>query len=319
MLDITYFVNKFSKRSLESVDFNKGLTWINVQNPSDSELSKLAKKTRISVSDLKFFTDPTARSRIDELKNWSLVVFKAPAKSKAKYVSSVAILLSENAVITLSDEPIDAIENISKLAINRKIRFFNNGSSYFVFRLIDEILSVYFEMLDDIEERSEKIEHMILKKPEQSIIDDLFKVKKKITLLHRALLANREVIAGIEKGYSKFIVKPNIRYFRELYHDCIQLIELEDTQRDILTSLTDIHLSATSHNLNKVMKTLTLIAAFVWIPTLIAGIYGMNFFSSGHSLAMPEISWVYGYPFAIVLMIMSVVVIALAFKKKGWL
>ena len=233
--------------------------------------------------------------------------------------ASVAILLSKNAVITLSEKPIEAIENVNKLPDSRKIKFFNNGAEYFFFRLLDEILAVFFDMLSDVEEKAGKIEHTILKEPEKSIIDDLFKVKKIITILHRALLANREVIAGIEKGYSRFVTKPNLIYFRELYHDCVQLIELEDTQRDILTGLTDIHLSVTSHNLNKIVKTLTIVAAFVWIPALIAGIYGMNFFASEHPLAMPEISWVYGYPFALILMAVSVIAIALAFKKKGWL
>ena len=319
MLEVAYFVNKFSKRSLESVDLNRGLTWINIQNPSDSELSKLAKKIRITASDLKFFMDPVSRPRIEELKNWSLIIFRAPVDHNKKDIASVAILLSKNAVITLSEKPIEAIENVNKLPDSRKIKFFNNGAEYFFFRLLDEILAVFFDMLSDVEEKAGKIEHTILKEPEKSIIDDLFKVKKIITILHRALLANREVIAGIEKGYSRFVTKPNLIYFRELYHDCVQLIELEDTQRDILTGLTDIHLSVTSHNLNKIVKTLTIVAAFVWIPALIAGIYGMNFFASEHPLAMPEISWVYGYPFALILMAVSVIAIALAFKKKGWL
>ena len=87
------------------------------------------------------------------------------------------------------------------------------------------------------------------------------------------------------------------------------------TYRDILTGTLDIHLTSVSNNLNDIMKRLTVITAFVIIPTLISGIYGMNF------KHMPEIhKWgVYGYPFALSLMVLSIVFMYIYFKRKQWL
>ena len=67
-----------------------------------------------------------------------------------------------------------------------------------------------------------------------------------------------------------------------------------------------------SNNLNKVMKTLTLISAFVLVPTLIAGVYGMNFKNT------PEFSWTLGYPFALGLMVLSFLLFYFYFKRKRW-
>ncbi|MBD3262896.1 magnesium/cobalt transporter CorA [Candidatus Woesearchaeota archaeon] len=319
MLEVTCFVNKFFMRSLEKANLKRGFNWINLEAPTDKELGKLAKKIRIPISKLKDFMDPEERPRVEEIRNWTLIIFKTPESEKSTSISSIGILLSENTIITFSKTSIDAIRYIQELPTNRKIKFFNKGTDYFVFRLLDEFFSDYFKVIDYVEDKSEKIEHRIIKKPEKDVIDNLIKIKKIIIHLHRALLANREVIAGIEKGYSKHITKPVLKYFRELYNDCVQLIELEETQREIFVYLTDIHLSVTSTNLNKIVKTLTIIAAFIWIPALIAGIYGMNFFASGQQYSMPEIYWIYGYPFALALMVISVIIVALIFKKKGWL
>jgi len=90
------------------------------------------------------------------------------------------------------------------------------------------------------------------------------------------------------------------------------------TYRDILTGTLDIYLSSISNNLNQVMKTLTIVASFVLIPTLISGIYGMNF-SNASPYNMPELFWKYGYFFALGLMLASMILTYVFFRKKGWL
>ena len=134
----------------------------------------------------------------------------------------------------------------------------------------------------------------------------------------KALAANREVISSIEKEYVSNIDKKNIKRFRTLYNDVTQLIDTEGTYRDILTGILDVYLSSVSNNLNKVMKTLTIGASFILIPTLIASIYGMNF-NTASPYNMPELLWNYGYFFALGSMVLSVSITYIFFKRKGWL
>jgi len=131
------------------------------------------------------------------------------------------------------------------------------------------------------------------------------------------LTGNREVIAGIEKEYVMHIEKKNVKLFRNIYNDVVQLIDMVSTNREILTGAMDIYLSSISNSMNVIMKTLTIISAFVLIPTLISGVYGMNF--AGGGLNMPELTWRYGYVFALLLMLVSVLVLFIWFKKRKWL
>jgi len=102
-----------------------------------------------------------------------------------------------------------------------------------------------------------------------------------------------------------------------LYDDVTQLIDTEGTYRDILTGTLDIYLTSVSNDLNKVMKTLTIVASFVLIPTLITGVYGMNF-NVNSPFNMPELTWQYGYFFALGLMALSIILTYVFFKRKGW-
>ncbi|GAF98229.1 unnamed protein product, partial [marine sediment metagenome] len=192
------------------------------------------------------------------------------------------------------------------------------GISFFTYRLLDEVLDAYFFVLDKLEEKIDLIEDHVIEKPDKISVRNIFSVKKTLIYFHKALTANREVISSIEKEYVADIDKKNIKRFRALYNDVTQLIDTEGTYRDILTGTLDVYLSSVSNNLNKVMKTLTIGASFILIPTLIASIYGMNF-ANNSQFNMPELYWQYGYFFALGVMVLSITITYIFFKKKGWL
>jgi len=172
--------------------------------------------------------------------------------------------------------------------------------------------------MDELDEKIDVIEDRVVGKPDKITVENIFSVKKTLIYFHRALTANREVISSIEKEYVADIDKKNIKRFRALYNDVTQLIDTEGTYRDILTGTLDIYLSSVSNNLGQIMKTLTVISAFVLIPTLISGVYGMNF-TRNSQYNMPELYWQYGYFFALGLMLFSIISMYIFFRRKGWL
>ena len=109
------------------------------------------------------------------------------------------------------------------------------------------------------------------------------------------------------------IVTPELMpYFRDITDHLLRSIELADSVREIVTTVVDIRMAQSAHQLNEVMKKLTAWAGIILVPTLIAGIYGMNF---EH---MPELSWKVGYPLALGLMAASAGLLYSWFKKRGW-
>lgn len=314
-------VYKYQKGKIKETSLNSLTTktpiWADCINPTKKEVEEIAKKADISLIDLEETLDEEERPKVIDLNNYSLIVFKAPFFENGEITTTpISIFLSKNKsnVITIRLKEIRALINIKEnLIAKNKTVMFEKGSSYFVYRLIDEILNSYFMVLDQVEETIDKIEDKVLEKPDKKVVEQIFETKKTLIYFHKALTANREVISYIEKEYCLHVHKRDIKQFKILYNDVVQLIDMESTYRDILTGSLDIYLSSISNNLNTIMKKMTAMASFILLPTLISGIYGMNFHM------MPELYWSYGYFFALGLMVLSVVGMYVYFKRKGWI
>jgi magnesium transporter len=102
-------------------------------------------------------------------------------------------------------------------------------------------------------------------------------------------------------------------YFRDVVGVYQRVLEQIEAMRESLAGVRDTHLSMTSNRANEIMKTLTVLATVILPPTLISGIYGMNF------QHMPETEWPYGYPFALGLMGAIIGGMLLYFRRKKWL
>src|SRR3989344_8740095 len=294
---------------------NKPVCWADCLNPSKADLDEISKIANIDVADLKDTLGEEERPKVLDLDKYSLITFRAPyLEHKEVHISTtpIAILISKNKnnLITLRTKEIASIERLRQILLERNT-LLQKGTSFFLYRLLDEILNSYFLILSTIEEKIDRIEDEVFEKPSRQTVQQIFAIKKTLIFFHKALTANREVITSIEKEYVKEIDKKNIKRFRSLYNDITQLIDTEGTYRDIMTGTLEIYLSSVSNNLNQVMKTLTIVASFILVPTLIAGIYGMNF------VFMPEINTPfgqkYGYYFALGLMVLSVLAMYLYF------
>ncbi|MBW2974831.1 magnesium/cobalt transporter CorA [Candidatus Woesearchaeota archaeon] len=313
---LNYKNDKAVKGSINDIPSPTKFTWVDVFEPTRNELKEISGISKISLPDLNITLRIDQRPRVVDIDGpFSLIIFGTASFEKEEITTTpifVYVSKQRNCVITVRNKETKSIRKLEK-SIETKGILFQKGSDHFVYRVLDEILNIYYEVLDDIEARIDQIEEKVLKAHEIETVQQIFKIKKTLIYFAKTMSANREVITSIEKEYLSEIDKKKAKQFRTLYNDTIQLIDMSTTYRDILTGTLDTYLSSVSNNLNKIMKTLTVGASFILIPTLIASIYGMNF------REMPELYWPYGYAFAIGLMVFSIFAMWLFFKKKKWI
>ena len=108
-------------------------------------------------------------------------------------------------------------------------------------------------------------------------------------------------------------------FLRDCHDHTVQLIEALDTNRELASSLMDMHLSNVSMRMNEVMKVLTIIATIFMPLGFIAGLYGMNFDGDLSRWNMPELRWRFGYLFALGAMGLTAIGLVWFFRTKGWL
>ncbi len=313
---IRYLKDKGEVGSLDDLSTPSTFVWVDCFKPTLSELKIISAKSGILLEDLKDSLKDEERPKVVDLAGpYSLILFAAPSFEEDKIETTPVFLFiskEQNNVITIRSKDTKSISRI-KETINSGKGLFDKGSSYFVYRLLDEILITYFQVLDGIEENIDDIEKLVYEKPEKAVVETIFRTKKTLIYFHKALSANREVITSIEKEYISDIDKKQVKLFRSLYNDVVQLIDIVSTYRDILTGALDLYLSSVSNNLNTVVKKLTALTIIIMVPTFIATVYGMNF------RYMPELNYEYGYYITMIILVLSGVGSYLYFKKLDWL
>lgn len=290
--------------------------WVDCYNPSPEEIKVISDKTGIPAQILKNSMDDDLRPRAIDVRDYSELIFKAYyAKKKGQHdVANFSVFTNatRSNLIILRRKKIKAIEELNKLPSDNKISLMNKGIGYLLYRICDQVLDEFFEVLDDIQEEIDHLEEKIFRIRDKKILSMILHTKKTLIYFYRALSANREAIANIQKEFISGIEKKNTRIFRDLYSSCSQLIDIVSTYRELITGALEIHMSATSNNLSEVMKLLSGVAAIIMVPTLITGIYGMNF------KYMPELAWQWGYPLSLLAMVLCAVVLFIIFRKKQW-
>jgi len=111
----------------------------------------------------------------------------------------------------------------------------------------------------------------------------------------------------------KLIEEETRPYFRDVYDHSIRINEMVDNSRDLLSTALEANLSLISISQNEVSKRFAGWAAIIGIPTMVAGVYGMNF------KHMPELDWQFGYPATMLLTLGTCLGLYIHFKRSGWL
>ena len=190
-----------------------------------------------------------------------------------------------------------------------------HGSCYVLYALIDAVVDRYFPILDQLEDQLEEIEKHIFTADGDSRanIRALYELKQRLMTLKHAVGPLLEAVSSLSGARVPTRVAALREYFRDIYDHLQRLNQIIESNRETVTSATSVNLSMIAMQENETMKRLTAYAALVAIPTLIAGIYGMNFQD------MPELHWRYGYPTCMGVMAALDGYLFYLFRRAKWL
>jgi magnesium transporter len=185
---------------------------------------------------------------------------------------------------------------------------------YVRYALMDFVVDQYLPIVQTIEEQVEHIEDTMLDGASQvDSTTQIYRLKRDLLGLRRAVSPLVEVCNRLMRSDNALIPDDTRPYFRDVYDHVIRLNETIDAQRELLTTALEANLSLMTMSQNEHMKRLAAWAAMIAVPTMIAGIYGMNFHH------MPELGWQYGYYVSLGTMVAACAGLYVGFKRSGWL
>jgi magnesium transporter len=196
----------------------------------------------------------------------------------------------------------------------REPELLRHGSGYVLYFIMDAVVDRYFPVLDAIETELEALEDKIFtnKSPRENI-EALYYVKQKLVTLKHAASPLLEYSGKLYGGRVPQVCGGLGEYFRDVTDHLIRVNQSIDAARDTVSTAIQVNLALVQVSESEVTKRLAAYAALVAVPTMVAGVYGMNFEN------MPELKWTYGYPMAMAVMAGIDLYLWRQFKKSGWL
>jgi magnesium transporter len=188
------------------------------------------------------------------------------------------------------------------------------GPGFVLYSLMDFIVDQYFPLVGAFEDKLAALEDNIFKQTlTRETTERIYQLKRDLLEVKRAVAPLVDMCNRLMRADVTVIPEDARVYFRDVYDHAIRINEMVDTLRELLTTALEANLSLISVSQNEDMKRLAGWAAIIAVPTMIAGIYGMNF------KFMPELDWFLGYPLTMTVMVGACAFLYYRFKRSGWL
>jgi magnesium transporter len=293
------------------------ILWVDLEEPTERDIAMLGEEFGFHPLALEDSLHPHQRPKIEQFESYFfLVAYGATVEGNELLEHEIAAFVSRRYLVTVRKGPVFDLAGVIKRWEAHSV-LSKEGGGYLLYVLLDEIVDGYFAALDVFEDRTEAIEESVFgtaADPEQRAAQNqIFQLKKELVKFRRAAAPLRDVLDVMQRRLVDVVTVPLEPYYRDVYDHVLRATDFVDGLRDLLSSALEAYLSVVSNRLNEVMKRLTSWAAIILVPTLIAGIYGMNFRN------MPELDWRFGYPGALALMTGSGLLLYRSFKKRDWL
>ncbi len=293
--------------------------WVALKEPTEAELEEMREEFDLHPLAVEDASHGHQRPKIEEYGDQLFVVMTTAELSPTDELKlgEMNVFVGRNYILSIRQHTERGFQEV-RARCEREPELLRNGSGYVLYALMDAVVDRYFPVLDSIEIELETIESQLFlatssPSAARSNIEALYFVKQKLTMLKHAAAPLLEYSGKLFGGRVPQVCSGLGEYFRDIYDHLTRLNQSIDSARDTVGTAIQVNLAMITISENEVTKRLAAYAALVAVPTMVAGVYGMNF------KHMPELDWSLGYPFAIGMMVAIDGFLFTRFRKAGWL
>ena len=288
--------------------------WVALLDPEPAEIEVMQREFGLHELAVEDTQHGHQRPKIEEYGDSLFVALHMiEAEGEDLIAGEVNIFVDVNYVLSVRRRARRGFADVRALC-EREPELLRHGAGYVLYALMDAVVDRYFPILDGLETELESIEERIFaNQTTRANIEALYDLKHKLMVLKHATEPLIEATGRLFGGRVPRLCAGLQEYFRDVHDHLVRLNQSIDSQRDMLTTAISVNLSLITIQENEVTKRLASCAALVAVPTLIAGVYGMNF------QHMPELSWAFGYPATLGIMVVIDSYLFYRFRKAKWL
>ncbi len=302
------------QETYEACREQRGVAWIGLYKPTEEEFGSVAGEFNLHSLAVEDAVKAHQRPKLERYGQTLFAVLR-PARyvdeSEAVEFAEIHVFVGEDFVVTVRHGEPSALNEVRR-RLEDEPELLRRGPAAILYAIMDRVVDDYAPVVDGLENDIDEIEAEVFG-GNPDVSRRTYQLSREVIQFQQAT----KPLAGILEhliGEEGSDVDPEVRrYLRDVQDHALRVIERVDAFRELLSGILSVNLTLVSLGQNEEVKKISAWAAILFAPTLIGTVYGMNFDY------MPELHWVFGYPFSLTLMALVSLTLYLVFKRRGWL
>jgi len=298
----------------EAAQEEGAFVWIELAEPTAEELDAVDREFGLHELAVENAIEAHQRPKIEVYGDMVLVVLKTcrwSAERHELHLGEIIAFLGDDLLLTVRHGETDLHDVHARL--EGRAELLRNGPAAALHAVVDGVVDRYGPVLDQLDDKIRNIEEAVFSPSRASHGRRIYEIKREVLKLDAVIGPLVDPLSDIVEGRYEQIPKQLRTYFRNVHDHLERLATRVDHDRELLTNILGANLTQVNIRQNEDVRKISAWAAIFAIPTVVTGIYGMNF---DH---MPELGWTFGYPAALALMVVACLALYRYFHKVGWL
>jgi magnesium transporter len=296
--------------------------WIGLYEPDEAEFDSVRREFNLHELAVEDAITAHQRPKLEVYDDTVFVVLKTARyieETETVEFGEIMLFIGPQFVVAVRHKPASALGNVRKRIESRPdlLRF---GPGAVLYAILDKVVDDYQPVIDGLDGDIKEVETEVFSHAGSNPAERIYLLKREVIEFHQAAAPLAEPLDRLVQSQVPGMHGELGEYFRDIQDHLLRVVDTVSGFRELLTSVLQANLTQVALRQNEVgmqqnadMRKISAWVAIVAVPTMIAGIYGMNF---DH---MPELTWTFGYPLALAVMAAACVVLYRAFRRNGWL
>jgi magnesium transporter len=289
--------------------------WVGLHGPDQAELDRVADVFSLHPLAVEDALKAHQRPKLERYDDSLFMVLKTlwyVDEHDAVETGEINLFVGQNFIVSVRHGK-GAELHSARLDLEEQQAVLGHGPSAVVYAICDRVVDEYESVAAELEEDVDEVEASVFSPDRTSDSQRIYVLKRELSEVRRAVNPLRAPMGRFADGSVHMITEEAAPFFRDVADHVMRVSETIESLDGLLSTAFDAHLASISIQQNEDMRKISAWAAIAAIGTLVAGVYGMNFYN------IPELHWHYGYFFALALMVSASVFVWRQFKKSGWL
>jgi magnesium transporter len=288
--------------------------WVSLRDPSPDELAAVQREFGLPAPLVHGLATAARRPALELTGELLVAVIKTTtwmADEEAVRVGEVQLVLGDGFVVSVDRD--GTVLERARQDLQADPELAGAGLAAVLPCVVDHAADSYGPVLDALNNAVEEVAEAVFSPAEPRPTERIYRLSRQVLEFRRAVAPLTELLDRLAADSSTPTVERLNQRYRERRAQLLHLIELADGLGNLLANVLQANLTEVSLRQNDDMRRISAWVAIWAVPTLLAGIYGMNF------RHLPELEWAFGYPLVLVVMALICVGLYRGFRRSGWL